>query len=109
MPGDGFRSPPVDGSVTGLGIRPNFIATGIGMGQVWRRQSLPLSRGRTWYEIDLVAIIDSFDAMYNAHDLDAVLQIFTEDVTVVIKHREADRPRVFTGIVEIREMLKLWL
>ena len=70
---------------------------------------MPLSRGRAWHRADLIAIIDSFDAMWNAHDLDAVLEIFTEDATVVIEHREADRPRVFTGIVEIREMLKLWL
>ncbi len=70
---------------------------------------MPLRGGRTRYGTDLVSVIDSLDAMWNAQDLDAVLEIFSGDAIVTVVQGGHDRPRVFIGLEQIREMLQPWL
>ncbi|CCF84106.1 hypothetical protein NITHO_3090006 [Nitrolancea hollandica Lb] len=74
-----------------------------------RRTSMPLRGGRTRHGTDLVSVIDCFDAMWNAQDLDAVLEIFTNDATVTVVRGGHECPRVFIGPEQIREMLQRWL
>jgi hypothetical protein len=47
--------------------------------------------------------------MWNARDLDAVLEIFTGDAIVTVLRGGHERPRVFIGSEQIREMLQPWL
>lgn len=70
---------------------------------------MPLRRGRTWHGTDLVSVIDSVDAMWNAQDLDAVLEIFTDDAIVTVLRGGHERPRVVIGREQIREMFRPWL
>ncbi len=70
---------------------------------------MPLRGGRTRYGTDLVSVIDCFDAMWNAQDLDAVLELFSGDAIVTVVRSGHERPRVFIGPEQIREMLQPWL
>ena len=70
---------------------------------------MPLAMGRTWHGTDCVSVIDCFDAMWNAHDLDAVIELFTVDAVVTIVGCERGIPKVFAGPEQIREMLRSWL
>ncbi len=70
---------------------------------------MPLRGGRTWHGPDLISVIDRFDAMWNAQDLEAVLEIFTDDAMMTIIRSGHERPKVIIGREQIRELLRPWL
>lgn len=70
---------------------------------------MPLRGGRTWHVTDLVSVIDRFDAMWNAQDIDAVIESFSDDAMVIVVRSGHDRPKVVVGRDQIRDTFRTWL
>jgi hypothetical protein len=58
---------------------------------------------------DLVAVIDAFDAMWNIHDLEGILNCFTDDAMVTLIQRPDEGPTVYHGQAAIRTLVQTYL
>jgi SnoaL-like domain len=58
---------------------------------------------------DLIAVIDTFHAMWNSHDLDGVLGFFTDDAVVTFVQSPDEDPTVYRGQAAIRTLVRTYL